>query len=118
MGSKTNNVPFTIAIEQPELHLHPRFQAYFAQMLAKVIGFCKQRRVNARIIIETHSEVIVNKLGQLIFDVNTGIKKDDVNVVLFDANKEGLEKYVHTTGFSEDGGLLNWPFGFFTDDVY
>ena len=28
--------PVTIAIEQPELHLHPRFQAYFAQMLANV----------------------------------------------------------------------------------
>ena len=111
-------IPITIAIEQPELHLHPRFQSFFAVMLAKVMGYCKKRKTQLRIIIETHSEVIVNKLGQLIYDANEEIDKDDVNVVLFNANKEGLGKYIHSTGFSEDGGLINWPFGFFSEDVY
>ena len=116
--ARTKAAPITIAIEQPELHLHPRFQAYFALMLAKVIQFCKVRKRQFRIVIETHSEVIVNKLGQLICDANEQIDKEDVNVVLFNANREGLDKYVHTTGFSEDGGLNNWPFGFFSEDVY
>lgn len=110
--------PVTIAIEQPELHLHPRFQAYFAQMLAKVMENCKKKKIQLRIIIETHSEVLINKLGQLIFDSSTGLSKEDVGVVLFNANKEGLDNYVHTTGFSNDGGLINWPFGFFSEDVY
>lgn len=120
-GSKimsTRNIPITIAIEQPELHLHPRFQSFFAVMLAKVMKHCKKRKIQLRIIIETHSEVIINKLGQLIYDTNEEIEKDDVNVVLFNANKEGLGKYVYATGFSEDGGLINWPFGFFSEDVY
>lgn len=116
--ARTKAAPITIAIEQPELHLHPRFQAYFALMLAKVIQFCKVRKRQFRIVIETHSEVIVNKLGQLICDANEQIDKEDVNVVLFNANREGLDKYVHSTGFSEDGGLNNWPFGFFSEDVY
>ena len=110
--------PITIAIEQPELHLHPRFQAYFAIMLSKVMHFCQHRKQQVRIIIETHSEVIINKLGQLIYDPEEGVTKDDVNVVLFHANNEGLDKYVHATGYSEDGGLINWPFGFFSEDVY
>ena len=46
------------------------------------------------------------------------LSKEDVNVVLFNANNEGLDKYVHPTGFSDDGGLINWPFGFFSEDVY
>lgn len=116
--SNHKTTPITIAIEQPELHLHPRFQAYFAQMLAKVMEYCKKKKIQLRIVIETHSEVIINKLGQLIYDSSTGLSKEDVNVVLFNASKEGLDKYVHPTGFSDDGGLINWPFGFFSEDVY
>ena len=116
--SNHKTTPITIAIEQPELHLHPRFQAYFAQMLAKVMEYCKEKKIQLRIVIETHSEVIINKLGQIIYDSSTGLSKEDVNVVLFNASKEGLDKYVHPTGFSDDGGLINWPFGFFSEDVY
>ena len=115
---KEKGIPVTIAIEQPELHLHPRFQADFARMLAKVIEYCRKKNIHLRTIIETHSEVIINKLGQLVFDPSVGLRKDDVNVILFDANNEGLDKYVHSTSFSDDGGLIDWPFGFFSEDVY
>lgn len=116
--SKRKAIPITIAIEQPELHLHPRFQAYFAQMLAKVLEYCKKKKIQLRIIIETHSEVIINKLGLLIYDPSIELSNEDVNVVLFNANKEGFDKYVFSTGFSNDGGLIDWPFGFFSEDVY
>lgn len=112
-------MPITIAIEQPELHLHPRFQAYFANMLAKVIAECKKRKLKIRIIIETHSEMIVNKLGELIGSEGSSLASSDVNVVLFDAQMEGLQNYVHTTTYDENGYLNNWPLGFFDeDDVY
>lgn len=117
-SSKGIPSPITIAIEQPELHLHPRFQAFFALMLANVMGFCKKRKAHLRIIIETHSEVIINKIGELIGNANNGIGPEDVNVVLFNASNEGLEKYIHSTQFSKNGGLMNWPFGFFAEDVY
>lgn len=119
---KSRNVniitPVTIAVEQPELHLHPRFQAHFAQMLAAVMGFCRKHGIKVRIIIETHSEVIVNKLGQLIDDSNSELRSEDVNVVLFNAQREGMEQYVHIAEFSTDGYLKEWPFGFFSDNVY
>jgi len=108
--------PITIAIEQPELHLHPRFQAHFTQMLAKVMEYCEKSNIQLRIIIETHSEVIINKLGQLIYDPKSALSNNDVNVVLFNASHEGLEKYVHPTSFTEDGGLIDWPFGFFQEE--
>lgn len=120
-GKKTrrdDNIPITIAIEQPELHLHPRFQAHFAQMLAAVMGYCHKHKILVRIIIETHSEVIVNKLGQLIEASGSGLKAEDVNVVLFNAKTEGMDSYVHAAEFSNDGFLNEWPYGFFSDDVY
>lgn len=103
----------TFAIEQPELHLHPRFQAKFAQMLVNVINDAKSQNYDVRFVIETHSDVIINKIGQLI-----DIKKcdnNDVNVVLFNAKKEGLSNYVECARYSEDGYIVDWPYGFFEE---
>lgn len=104
----------TFAIEQPELHLHPRFQAKFAQMLAYVINDAKKHNYDVRFVIETHSDVIINKIGELIG--NHTLNHNDVNIVLFNAEKEGLEKYVETTHYSEDGYIINWPYGFFDEE--
>lgn len=104
----------TFAIEQPELHLHPRFQAKFAQLLVNVINDAKEQNYDVRFVIETHSDVIINKIGELIGA--KGLDSNDVNVVLFNAKKEGLDKYVETTHFSEDGYIVNWPYGFFDED--
>lgn len=104
----------TFAIEQPELHLHPRFQAKFAQLLVNVINDAKEQNYDVRFIIETHSDVIINKIGQLI-----DLKKfdpHDVNVVLFNAMNEGLDNYVESTYYSEDGYIVNWPYGFFDEE--
>lgn len=117
-GNDRNILPITIAIEQPELHLHPKFQADFAKMLAKVMGDCRKKNIMVRIIIETHSEMIVNKIGELIDNKESPLEASDVNIVLFNAAKEGMSKYVHTTSFSSNGFLEEWPYGFFEENVY
>lgn len=107
-----------IAIEQPELHLHPRFQGLFVDMLDKVIAICHKEKKDVRIIVETHSEVIVNRLGIKIMDDNSYLKTDDVNVMLFNAKEEGFDTDVISSSFNDEGYLTNWPFGFFSDNVY
>lgn len=110
------HVPQLIAIEQPELHLHPRMQSLFAQMLVKVINDADEKNLDIRFVIETHSETIINKIGE---DIAMGMcSKDHVNVYLFNAKNEGMEKYVEESTFSEDGQLMNWPYGFFSDYDY
>lgn len=108
----------TIAIEQPELHLHPRFQGMFVDMLDKVIQICHKENKDVRIIIETHSEVIINRLGIKVMDEKSYIKAKDVNVLLFNAKEEGFETDVVSSTYDEEGYLTNWPFGFFSDNVY
>ena len=107
-----------IAIEQPELHLHPRFQGMFVDMLDKVIAICHKEKKDVRIIVETHSEVIVNRLGIKIMDDKSYIKSNDVNVLLFNAKEEGYDTDVISSSYNEEGYLTNWPFGFFSDNVY
>lgn len=70
--------PKYIVIEQPELHLHPRLQAKFGAMLAKVIEGGEGN--NLKFIIETHSEAILNSIGVQI--EKNELHSEKVNVVL------------------------------------
>ena len=87
-------------------------------MLEKAIAICHKEKKDVRIIVETHSEVIVNRLGIKIMDDNSYLKTDDVNVMLFNAKEEGFDTDVISSSFNDEGYLTNWPFGFFSDNVY
>lgn len=106
-----------VAIEQPELHLHPRFQGMFVDMLDRVVRICHKEKKDVRIIIETHSETIVNRIGTKIVNESSYLKPTDVNVLLFNGKNEGLDKYIESTSYDDEGYLVNWPFGFFSDYV-
>jgi len=105
-----------IAIEQPELHLHPRMQAKLGVLLARVIKEESQSSQDKFcFIIETHSEVLLNKIGELV--AFEKIAPEDISVVLFNAKQEDMENEVELAKYSEDGFLTNWPIGFFAEDV-
>lgn len=106
-----------IAIEQPELHLHPAHQAIladaFVASIAPVAEVSGPRRLH--FLIETHSEALINRLGALIAEGK--LRANDVQILIFDnLEDENEETKVKTVEFSEDGFLIDWPFGFFTPD--
>lgn len=107
---RVGNPVKTIAIEQPELHLHPRIQSLFAEVLGKVIAGMSDT-MDVRFIIETHSEAIINKIGAMV--QSNELSKEKVNVVMFNGENEGLEDYVVEAEFDKDGYLTKWPLGFF-----
>lgn len=110
---RNSNVPITIAIEQPELHLHPRLQMKFASMLVQVIK--NEQYNNVKFLIETHSETIIDKIGELVEEDPS--LRDDVNVLLFNATHEGMEKYVESVEYDQYGVLQKWPIGFFEEEL-
>lgn len=101
-----------IVIEQPELHLHPKFQGLFAEVLVKLIEDSK--RLKLRIIIETHSDTIINRLGDCV--LANAISKDDINIVIFDKDQNDEFSKVKQLTFNEDGEISEWPLGFFIAD--
>ena len=106
--------PKYIVIEQPELHLHPRLQAKFGAMLAKVIESGEGN--NLKFIIETHSEAILNSIGVQI--EHGKLHREKVNVVLFNADAEGYDNYIEEVQYNERGFIEHWPTGFLSEDVY
>ncbi len=51
----------TLAVSQPEIHLHPSAQAKYANLIAENL-----KKYNKRYIIETHSEYLINRFRLLI----------------------------------------------------
>lgn len=108
---RDEKVPLVIAIEQPELHLHPALQARLAKALLSSIQLAKENGYHLQLIIETHSETIVNYFGLAI--ANGALQKQDVSVVLFDKDLQTKHTQVQSSSYDQDGYLQNWPVGFF-----
>ena len=102
----------TILIEQPELHLHPRYQKRFATMLAAMVVVCQKLGLHVKFIVETHSESILNSLGESVEDEL--ISAEDINVLLVEQESNGISSVVSTT-YTKEGYLKNWPRHFLED---
>ena len=84
-----------LMIEQPELHLHPKSQAAMGEVLADMAGVLsspgpgrKPKRVPAKtLLIETHSDLILARVGRLIAEGR--VKHEDCLIYYFDPTEKG-----------------------------
>lgn len=97
----------TLAVAQPEIHLHPSVQAtmgdYFIEQVAEE---------GKRYVIETHSEYLLNRIRLRIAEGK--IKASDVSVYYFENSPGGSIK--HQVEFAQDGQIKGAPQTFF--DTY
>ncbi|HEV2576490.1 MAG TPA: AAA family ATPase [Acidobacteriaceae bacterium] len=106
---------FIVAIEQPELHLHPALQASLADLIVAVVALGRQRGLPIRFVLETHSPTIVERIGQAI--EAKLLDPSDAQVILFEMDRDQPTKNISkvcTTAFDSSGVLVDWPFGFFS----
>lgn len=97
-------------IEQPELHLHPAFQAKIIDAFANIVVSAQKANIDLKIIFETHSETMINRLGYLIY--KNKLPKEFVNVLIF--NKINEITNIQSRTFDENGIINGWPIGFFS----
>ncbi|MCM1141541.1 MAG: DUF3696 domain-containing protein, partial [Muribaculum sp.] len=95
-------------IEQPELHLHPALQAKLADIFIKTVI---NNETHSKIMIETHSPTIINRIGRRIMEGH--ISSEDVSVLVFDKDSQDGITVLNQTSFDEKGRIKEWPFGFF-----
>lgn len=87
-------------IDKPETQLHPRAQTELADLF---VAATKQS-----FIIETHSEPLISRLGELISEGR--LDRHEVEVYLLHRH-EGNSQLRRTT-FDAEGMLSEWPPGF------
>ncbi len=95
----------TLVVEQPELHLHPALQVRIADFFLAMISIGKQ------VIIETHSEHLVNAFRVRIAEDDVNSIQNDCKIYFLEA-REG-KTTVHDLSVKEDGTLTDWPVCFF-----
>ncbi|MGH8581261.1 MAG: AAA family ATPase [Gammaproteobacteria bacterium] len=88
-------------LQQPEVHLHPRAQAALGTFMLKLA-----REQSAQLIVETHSDYLLDRLRMEIRD-NEKASPGDVGILFFERN--GVEVNVHSIDISENGNLNNAP---------
>jgi predicted ATPase len=94
-----------VVLEQPELHLQPRLQQDLADFLLACVGSGRQ------LVIETHSEHLVNRLRRRVAADETDQTRELVKLV-FAENTDGITTY-RESSVNRFGGLdEDWPDGF------
>jgi hypothetical protein len=103
----------TIAIQQPEVHVHPALQADLADLFihcAKPTG--PYEGADKQFIIETHSEHLVLRMQRRIREGT--LNPDDLVILYVRRGTEGSQ--VRRIRLAEDGDFLDeWPGGFFPE---
>ncbi len=94
-----------VILEQPELHLHPKLQQDLADFLLACVETGRQ------LVIETHSEHLVNRLRRRVAADASDETRDLVKLI-FAENTEGVTTY-RESKINRYGGLDDdWPDGF------
>ena len=117
------NVQGIVAIEQPELHVHPAIQVGMGDLFIRAIqangvGFGSGKSL----LIETHSEHIMLRLLRRIRETYedelppgiTGLKPNDISVIYVEGSDEGVR--FRSLRIDEEGEFIDlWPKGFFEE---
>ena len=110
--NRRRDTSIVFAIEQPELHLHPEYQARLTKMFVSVINTAKKHDIKLNIIFETHSNTMIDTLGDCIEDGD--LTPTDVNIVLFEKDFNSSTTNIKFSHFNDEGFLEQWPIGFFS----
>jgi len=95
----------TLLLEQPEIHLHPNLQMQMADY------FISLALSGKRVIVETHSDHIINRLvRRIVEDVNLNLK-DQIAIYFIRPNVDGA--VFEEIKIDDKRGIINWPEDFF-----
>ena len=90
-----------LLLQQPEVHLHPSAQAELGSL------FCNLARPNRQLIVETHSDHLLDRVRMEIRDGSTKLGPDDVSILFFERGE--LDVNIHSLRIDEEGNVLGAP---------
>lgn len=95
----------TLMVEQPELHLNPALQVRLAEFLVAMV------RAGKQVLIETHSEHIIDAIRVLNVEDETGQLENMSRIFFIDIESD--KPRVLPLDIQKDGSVPDWPPHFF-----
>lgn len=104
--------PAMSLLQQPEVHLHPRAQAALGSL------FCQVAESSRQLIVETHSDHLLNRVRMDVRDGKAKLKPEDVSILYFE--RRDLDVRIHSLSIDGEGNISGGPpsyRSFFMDEV-
>ena len=95
------DAPDMFLLQQPEVHLHPTAQAALGSL------FCALAGPERQLIVETHSDYILQRVCMDIRDKTTELKPEDVSILYFEPGD--LDVKIHSIRLDEYGNIRDAP---------
>ena len=106
------NAPPMFLLQQPEIYLHPSAQAALGSLFCSIAGPDRQ------LVVETHSDYIIDRVRMDVRDKKTDLKPEDVSILYFERGDSDVK--IHSIRLDEHGNILDAPEGyrqFFADEL-
>ena len=97
---RQNTTPMFL-LQQPEVHLHPSAQAALGSLC------CEVATVHRQLIVETHSDYLLDRVRMDVRDGRGRLKPDDVSILFFE--RGDLNVRIYSLRLDEQGNILGAP---------
>ncbi len=95
------DAPSMFLLQQPEVHLHPSAQAALGTL------FCQVASRRRKLVVETHSDHLLDRVRMDVRDGKTRLKPEDVSILFFE--RGDLEVNIHALRIDQEGNILDAP---------
>ncbi|MDE0669290.1 MAG: AAA family ATPase [bacterium] len=99
------DAPEMMLLQQPEVHLHPSAEAALGSLLCSAVA--PRSRPRRQVVLETHSDFIIDRICMEIRDGTRGLAPDDVSIVYFERGGAGVR--LHSIKVDSQGRLCDVP---------
>ena len=95
------DAPTLFLLQQPEVHLHPSAQAALGSQ------FCHAAATGKQLVVETHSDHLMDRVRMDVRDGVSDLKPKDVSILFFE--RDELDVRIHSLGIDEQGNITGAP---------
>ncbi len=88
-------------LQQPEVHLHPSAQAALGTLFCQIADWGRQ------LIVETHSDHLLDRVRMDVRDRTGKLRPKDVSILFFE--RDHLDVQIHSLQLDTEGNVLGAP---------